>query len=174
MADGGAPTSKIQAQYDVSRKAVRGSIAQDSQRPKGKSAPHSGCPPTYTIRDERMMLRNLRLFPKSTFNDRQLESGVGMSNSTIKRLAWKHGLHHWRAKKRLELIEEYAAERLLWCKCRAHWGVEEWKIYIWSDECSIERGWGKLIEWVFGYRSDKWKPSYITIYKKGKDLHIMV
>jgi hypothetical protein len=29
MVDGGASTSKIQAQYGVSRKAVRGSIAQD-------------------------------------------------------------------------------------------------------------------------------------------------
>jgi hypothetical protein len=56
MADGGASASKIQAQYGVSRKAVRGSIAQDSQRPEGKSAPHSGCPPTYIIRDKRMML----------------------------------------------------------------------------------------------------------------------
>ena len=87
MADKGASVSEIQAQYKVSRKAVRGSIAQDSQRPEGKSAPHSGCPPTYTIRDERLMLRNLRLFPKSTFADRRLESGVEMSNSTIKRLA---------------------------------------------------------------------------------------
>jgi hypothetical protein len=146
MAEDGASASKIQAQYGVSRKAVRGSIAQDSQRPEGKSLPCSGCPPTYTDRDERLMLRNLRLFLKSTFEDRQTESGVKMSNSTIKRLAQKHGLHHWRAKKRPELTEEHAAERLLWCRCQAHWGVEEWKIYMWSDECSAERGQGKLIE----------------------------
>jgi hypothetical protein len=125
IADSGLPASKIHAQYRVSRKAVRGSIAQDSQRPEGKSAPHSGCPPTYTIRDERMMLRNLRLFPKSTFNDRRLESRIGISNSTIKRLARKHGLYYWCTKKRPELTEEHAAERLLWYRCRAHWGVEE-------------------------------------------------
>lgn len=94
MADNGVSVSEIQAQYKVSRKAVRGSIAQDSQRPEGKSALHSGCPLTYTIRDERLMFRNLRLFPKSTFDDRRLESGVEISNSTIKRLARKHGLHH--------------------------------------------------------------------------------
>ena len=66
------------------------------------------------------MLRNLRLFPKSTFDDRRLESGVKISNSTIKRLARKHGLYYWHAKKRPELTEEHAAERLLWCKCRAY------------------------------------------------------
>jgi hypothetical protein len=73
---------------------VRGSITQDSQRPEGKSALHSGCPLTYTIRDKRLMLQNLRLFPKSTFNDRQLKSNVKISNSTIKRLAQKHSLYY--------------------------------------------------------------------------------
>ena len=86
------------------------------------------------------MLRHLRLYLKSTFNERRHGYNIDMSNSIIKRLAKKHGLHHWRAKKRPELIEAHAAERLLWCKCRAHWGVEEWKIYMWSDECSAERG----------------------------------
>ena len=56
MADGGASELEIQAQYGVSRKAVRGFIAQDSQRLDRKLAPHSGCPPTYTIRDKRLML----------------------------------------------------------------------------------------------------------------------
>ena len=45
---------------------------------------------------------------------------------------------------------------------------------MWSDECSAERGRGKLIEWVFGLREDKWKPSHVTTYKKGKDLRVMV
>ena len=70
IADKGASISEIQAQYKVSRKAVRGFITQDSQRLEGKSAPHSGCPPSYTIRDKRLILRNLRLFPKSAFDDR--------------------------------------------------------------------------------------------------------
>ncbi len=52
MAESSASVLKIQAQYGVSRKAMRGSIAQDSQRPEGKSASHSSHPLTYTIRDE--------------------------------------------------------------------------------------------------------------------------
>ena len=35
-------------------------------------------------------------------------------------------------------------------------------------------GQGKLIEWVFGLRKDKWKLSHVTTYKKGKDLRVMV
>jgi transposase len=174
MAEKGGSVSEIQARFQVSRQAVRGSISKDPQRPEGESALRSGRPRIYTIRDERMMLRNLRLYPKSTFEERRRETGLEMSNTTIKRLAQKSGLQHWRAKKRPELTEEHAAERLLWCKCRVHWGVEEWKIYMWSDECSAERGRGKLIEWVFGLRADKWKPSHVTTYTKGKDLRIMV
>ena len=45
---------------------------------------------------------------------------------------------------------------------------------MWSDECSAQQGRGKLIEQVFGYRSNKWKPSHVTTYKKGKDLRVMV
>src|SRR5439155_21326672 len=45
---------------------------------------------------------------------------------------------------------------------------------MWSDECSAERGRGKLIEWVFGLQADKWMPSHVTTYKKGKDLRVMV
>jgi hypothetical protein len=52
--------------------------------------------------------------------------------------------------------------------------VEEWKIYMWSDECFAERGQGKLIEWVFEYRGDKWKLLHVITYKKGKDLRIIV
>jgi hypothetical protein len=128
MVDSGSSISLIQAQYGLSRKAVRGTITQDFLRQQGPSLPRSGCPPTYSDRDERHMLRNLRLFPKSTFDDRRKETGLEMSNSTIKRLAKKHKLQHWRAKKRPELLQKHADERLLWCRVRQHWGVEE--IYV--------------------------------------------
>jgi hypothetical protein len=36
-----------------------------------------------------------------------------MSNTYIKNMARKHGIHHWRAKKRPKLTEKHAATRLL-------------------------------------------------------------
>ena len=94
QSNAGDSPAEIQVLLGVSRGAVRGSIAQDHARPQGKSASHSGRPATYTDRDERIMLRHLRLHPKSTFNERRQDCGTKMSNSTIKRLARKHGLQH--------------------------------------------------------------------------------
>ena len=67
-----------------------------------------------------------------------------------------------------------AAKRLLWCKCRAHWDVERWRTYMFSDECSAERGKGQKQEWVWGTPADKWKPEMVQTYKKGKQLRVMV
>jgi hypothetical protein len=83
----GALVSEIRAEYRLSRNAVRGSIAQDKSRPEGESAPRPGCPKTYIDRDKRIMLRNLRLYPKATFDKRQKECNTKMSNSMIKRIA---------------------------------------------------------------------------------------
>jgi transposase len=97
-----------------------------------------------------------------------------MSDSYIYRLATEAGLSHWRAKKRPELTEAVADNRLLWCKCRAHWKVKKWREYMWSDECSVERGKGGEIVWVWGYSKDKWKPNMVETYKKGKGMSVMV
>ena len=45
---------------------------------------------------------------------------------------------------------------------------------MWSDECSVERGKGGNIVWVWGHAVDKWKPSHVETYKKGKQMSIMV
>jgi hypothetical protein len=45
---------------------------------------------------------------------------------------------------------------------------------MWSDECSAEQGKGKEQEWCFGSPVNKWKPNFVTTYKKGKDISVMV
>ena len=97
-----------------------------------------------------------------------------MSNTYIKNLARRHGLKHWRAKKRPELTVAVAADRLLWCRVREHWTVDKWRQYMWSDECSAERGKGVEQEWVWGTPADKWKPQMVTTYKNGKQMRVMV
>lgn len=49
-----------------------------------------------------------------------------------------------------------------------------WKKYMWSDECSIERGRGKQNEWVFRTPLQKWDTEMIQTYGTGKDIKTMV
>jgi transposase len=97
-----------------------------------------------------------------------------MSNSYIKDLARANGIAHWRAKKRPELSPKNASDRFLWCKVRRHWTVDDWRKYMFTDECSAERGKGQEQEWVFGLPADKWKPEMVTTYKSGKQMRVMV
>jgi hypothetical protein len=71
------------------------------------------------------MLYCLRNHPKWTYAARRTATGLTMSDDYISELATTHGLQHWRAKKRLELIDEVAAIRLFWCKCRAQWKTKK-------------------------------------------------
>jgi hypothetical protein len=45
---------------------------------------------------------------------------------------------------------------------------------MWSNECSVERGKGKICEWVFRTPPQKWQKEMIQTYKKGKDILVMV
>ena len=170
----GMTPRQIELTMKHSRGAVRGTIALEILRTNGNSLPRPGRPKLYHPRDQRAMLRNIRSYPKLTFQQRREDTGLTMSNTYIKKIASENGLHHWRAKKRPELTAKVAALRLAWCLARKDWTVEQWKKIMWSDECSAERGKGKKRSWIWGTPHDKWKPEFVETYKKGKDLRVMV
>ena len=120
------------------------------------------------------MLYNLRNHPKMTYKQRQTATGLRISDSYIYHLVSAENLQHQQAKKRLELIEAVAAQRLLWCRCQAHQKTKKWQEYMWSDKCSVEQGKEGEIVWVQGLTSNKWKLSHVKTYKKGKGMRIMV
>ena len=57
---------------------------------------------------------------------------------------------------------------------RNNWTVNKWVKYMWSDECSAERGAGKRGTWVFRTPPQKWNKEMIDTYKKSKDISVMV
>jgi hypothetical protein len=52
--------------------------------------------------------------------------------------------------------------------------AEEWGLYMWSDECSVERGRGKATEWVFRTPTQKWHREMIQTYDCHKNMKVMV
>ena len=85
---------EIEVQLQHSRGAIRTTLALELERIGGVSLPRTGRPIIYNERDKRTMLRNLRIFPKSTFQERRDDTGLKMSNSYIKNLARASGLSH--------------------------------------------------------------------------------
>jgi hypothetical protein len=88
----GIKEAAIIREFKLSRGAVRSTIQNIISQPQGESQLRTGRPTEYNNRDERKMLRNLRLYPTLTFMERRKATGLNMSNSTIKRLVIKSGL----------------------------------------------------------------------------------
>jgi hypothetical protein len=114
------------------------------------------------------------LNPKDTYNEVRRACGVSCSRNTLKKILKEHGITNWRCKKRPFLTEKAAAARYAWCKERRLWTAEEWGLFMWSDECSVERGRGKDQEWCFRTPAQKWHPEMVTTYNCGKDIKVMV
>jgi hypothetical protein len=170
----GAKPADIARMFAIPDQTVRDTIKKATCRPHGTPLPKPGRPVEYTDRDERLILRYVRLHPKSKYAVIKYECGLTVSHNTIKRILRKNGVTAWRAKKRPELTEELALKRLAWAKVRENWTAEDFYNHMWSDECSAERGKGKEQEWCFGTPANKWKPEFVTTYTKGKDISVMV
>jgi len=52
--------------------------------------------------------------------------------------------------------------------------VEEWGMYMWSDECLVERGRGKRDEWVFWTANQRWDRNMVQTYNCKKNMKVMV
>jgi hypothetical protein len=116
----GSSLKEIRDELGHSRGAIRRTLESIHIRDEGHTLPRSGTPLKYTSRARRRMLQCLRSHPKMSYEKRREATGLKMSDSYIRDLAIAEGLKHWRAKKRPELTPVIAAERLLWCRCKAY------------------------------------------------------
>jgi transposase len=170
----GARVCDITKASSRSKSTVLYTLQQEAIRTNGESKPRSGCPPKFSERMQHNVIRHCRLNPKHTYAQVRHALNSKISTSSIKRILDTVGMANWKAKRRPELTPEAAEERLLWCRVRAHWDVERWKLYMWSDECSLERGRGKSQEWVFRTPKQKWDPEMVMTYGTGHDIKAMV
>ena len=109
--------------------------------------------------------------PKLTYQDLAKESGVYFSKDTLSTILTKHGIAHWRARRRPRLTAEHAQLRLQFAVQNIN---IDWSKVIFSDECSVEMGQGKKRQWAFGYPSEKYNYNKVSEYPKGKQGSVMV
>jgi transposase len=83
------------------------------------------------------------------------------SRSTLYRMLKKHGLTNQRSKIRPKLTSVYAKKRRAFRKEYRHftWGRCMFKF---SDECSVQKGFGHNTEWCFRFPWERWKKEMVT------------
>lgn len=173
-ASNGTKIKDIAASTKRTPSTVISTLKKVAQRIEGKSKPRSGRPKKYSARIERAVIHHAHLHPKATYEQLRHAIGSKISNRTILRILKGCGIGNWKAARRPELTQEAADERLLWCRCRAHWDWERWSKYMWSDKCSLKRSSGKKQEWCFRTPKQKYNPRMVMTYGKGHDIKTMV
>ena len=171
---GGLTPSKVQRLHGIPESSIRGICNAAVWQHHGESIRRSGRPKKLSLRDERHIIRVVRLDPKITYKNLLAKTGVDVSTKIVYRLLKEEGITNWLCKKRPLLTPKVAGKRYAWALAHEHWSFEEWTKIIWSDECSVERGTGRRREWCFRTPSQKWDKNMIQPYKKGHDFSIMV
>jgi hypothetical protein len=116
--------------------------------------PRSGRPPLLTAIDHRAIRRAIVVNPKITAQQLFVTCAPRTSKKTVYQYLKKSGIQKWRCKVRPFLTEDHARQRHIWAKKYDGKPVTFWRRLRWSDECSIERGKGGAIEWIYRRRDN--------------------
>ena len=142
--DVGVMPSNVAGRLGFNFSTVRTTQLRRSIRPPdGDVKPRSGRPKKLLDRDERILLRTVRLNPKLTYSELSKQLDLGISRATYYRVLDHHNIKKWLAKKRPALTEELASNRLAWAIEHVTWTAADWARILFSDEASIELSRGK-------------------------------
>ena len=145
----GHSPAEIAKEFNRPDSTIRTTLKLDPLRDKGETRERSGRPCEYTERDIRKLIRHVRINPKHIWAEVKKACGFTWHKDTLKRMLEPSGITNWKCRRRPHLTEAAAKKRLAWCKARQRWTLEQWRQYMWSDECSAERGKGGAQEWCF-------------------------
>jgi len=174
---GGQSPHSIADDLNIPPSTIYSTLNKADLRYENETLHRSGRPKIVSESLRRRVLREVRANPKIRYKNLRLNLGLdgkAISRSTLYRMLKEEGITNWLAKKRPLLTEEVVAKRFQFAKDREHWGSREWKTFLWSDECSIERGSGKKRQWVFRTPIQKWDKEMIQPYNKGKNKSVMI
>jgi Transposase len=170
----GLGISKIAQNLEIPVSTVQYTLKVDSKRQNQISSPRPGQPRKSSARDLVKIIDYVRANPKHTYAQIRDNVVPNLSNRTFSRFLKSRGISKWICKRRPYLSEQVVEKRLQWVQTRRDWSETEWATYIFSDECSIERGAGGSRQWAFRTPQQKWHPEMIQTYRKSKDICIMV
>jgi transposase len=172
----GHTVPEIQKVLGFPRSTIRGVIARLKIRGFSENIERVGRPRKSTDRDERLLIRKALDDTKMPLRELKFESNSNLSISSIRRRLGEEHIKKWIAAERSRLTEAHASKCFDWSKEHLDWTVDDWRKYIWSDECSVEKGADPRQMWVFRRPGDaeKFKPKNVKPKDKCKGVSVMV
>ena len=121
----------------------KGTIGNLKKRNTPLNKVRSGHPPKLSIRDKRQIVFHItrnhesrHLSVMSIIQDLQLSTSITRLKCTLKDLGYNHRI----ARHRLFLKKLDCQPHLQFTKRHAHFIVDDWKAFIWTDEMSVKVG----------------------------------
>jgi transposase len=121
----GSSPAEIARTFNLKDSTVRTTLQRAQERDDGHSKPRSGQPRCMSDREERILIRHIRLNPRDTFDQVKTATKLKISTSTIKNICRKVGISYWRAKKWPALTEKAVEARFEWAKAYKDWTIEQ-------------------------------------------------
>ena len=141
-AEEGKKPTEITKELKVPDQTVRDTLKLDLLRNEGASRACPSRPDKYSDRFKHNLIFFVGKNRKGSYAKIRKHFKSKILNKTTNCILDTIGIYHWRCKKRPFLTEEVVAKRLAWCLARKDWTWVDFCKYIWSNECSTERGAG--------------------------------
>jgi len=137
----------------------------------------SGRPSKLSERDKRRIVLHItknhqsrRVSIISIIQDLQLDIGISQLKCTLKDLGYNHRIARYRPfLKKLD-----RKRRLQFAKRHAHFTVDDWKAFIWTDEMSVKVGMQRSSrDWIWRRSDEEFHPDCIDYKKRATGIGMM-
>ncbi len=135
--------SKVQRLHGILESFVRDICNVVVWQHHDQFKPRLGRSKKLLLRDERHVIRIVRLDSKIIYKNLLTKTRVNVFTKTIYRILKEKNIINWLCKKRPLLTPKVANKRYAWALTHEHWTFDDWTKVIWSDECFVERGTNK-------------------------------
>ena len=134
---------------DLPLSTIKMTCLRSRIRHKEESLKRSGRPSKLDDNDRQKILQKIHEQPRVLYEDLLAEVDHKVKKRSIARLLGVENLKKWRVMKRPYLTPEHAMARLRWAEHYQYFTKEDFDRVFWSDECTIERGFGLRPEYSF-------------------------
>jgi transposase len=172
----GHTIAEIHYKFGHPHTTIASVIARLKNRGNSENKERVGRPRKSTNRDERLLIRRALDDTKMPLRELKFEANSDLSISSIRRRLQDEDIQKWIAAERPRLTDGHASKRFNWSKVHLHKTVDDWRKWIFSDECSVEKGADPRQMWVFRRPGDaeKFKPKNVKPKDKCKGVSVMV